>query len=85
MALGLWTPSIGQGTNLSTRDGNYGHTRLDSPLMPWREISYFQHWINGEGITQIEGWKNNKILISQSEYDALENKEGKYSSDHIES
>ena len=49
------------------------------------KISYFHHWINGEGITQIEGWKNNKILISQSEYDALENKEGKYSSDHIES
>ena len=30
--------SIGQRTNLSTRDGNYGHKRLDSPLMPWREI-----------------------------------------------
>ena len=28
-------------------------------------ISYFHHWINGEGISQIEGWKNNKILISQ--------------------
>ena len=25
-------------TRLSTRDGNYGHIRLDSPLMPWREI-----------------------------------------------
>ena len=34
----VWTPSIGQRTNLSTRDGNYGHIRLDSPLMPWREI-----------------------------------------------
>ena len=22
---------------ISTRDGNYGHIRLDSPLMPWRE------------------------------------------------
>ena len=49
------------------------------------KISYFHHWINGEGIAQIEGWKNNKILISQSDYDALGNKEGKYSSDHIES
>ena len=49
------------------------------------KISYFHHWINGDGITQIEAWKNNKILISQSEYDALESKEGKYSSDHIES
>ena len=49
------------------------------------EISYFHHWINGEGISQIEGWKNNKILISQSDYDALPNKEGKYSSGKIES
>ena len=51
------------------------------------KISYFHHWINGDGITQIEAWKNNKILISQSEYDALESKdrEGKYSSDRIES
>ena len=29
--------------------------------------------------------ENNKILISQSAYDALESKEGKYSSDHMES
>ena len=49
------------------------------------KISYFHHWINGEGISQIEGWKNNKIHISQSDYDALTNKEGKYSSDKIES
>ena len=49
------------------------------------KISYFHHWINREGISQIEGWKNNKILISQSDYDALANKEGKYSSDNIES
>ena len=49
------------------------------------KVSYLHHWINGEGITQIEGWKNNKILIRQSDYDALENKTGKYSSDKIES
>ena len=51
------------------------------------KISYLHHWINGDGIAQIEAWKNNKILISQLEYDALESKdrEGKYSSDHIES
>ena len=49
------------------------------------KISYFHHWINGDGITQTEAWKNNKILISQYEYDALESKEGKYSSDCIES
>ena len=33
----------------------------------------------------IESWKNSKTLISQSAYDALENKEGKYSSEQIES
>ena len=38
MVLRLWTPSIGQRTNLFTRDGKYGQKRLDSPLMPWREI-----------------------------------------------
>ena len=46
--------------------------------------SLFHHWINEEGISKIEGWKN-KILISQSDYDALEDKTGKYSSDKIES
>ena len=51
------------------------------------KISYFHHWINGEGMRQTEAWKNNKILISQSTYDELENKdkEGKYSSECIES
>ena len=51
------------------------------------KISYFHHWVNGEGIGHIESWKNNKILISQSEYDRLEEhqKEGKYSSEQIES
>ena len=33
----------------------------------------------------IGSWKNSKTLISQSAYDGLENKEGKYSSEHIES
>ena len=51
------------------------------------KISYFHHWVDGEGIGHIELWKNNKILISQSEYDRLEvhPKEGKYSSEQIES
>ena len=50
------------------------------------KISYFHHWINGEGMGHIESWKNNKTLISQSEYDRLEEhqKEGKYSSEQIE-
>ena len=51
------------------------------------KISYFHCWINGKGIGHIESLKNNKILISQSEYDRLEEhqKEGKYSSEQIES
>ena len=43
------------------------------------KISYLHHWLNGEGISKIEGWKNSKILISQSDYDELENTTGKYS------
>ena len=51
------------------------------------KISYFHHWINGEGMGHIESWKNNKTHIHQSEYDGLEEhqKEGKYSSEKIES
>ena len=49
------------------------------------KISYLLHWLNGEGISKIEGWKNSKILISQSDYDELEDKTGKYSLDKIES
>ena len=42
------------------------------------KISYFHHWINGEGMGHIESWKN-KTLIHQSEHDRLEEhqKEGK--------
>ena len=49
------------------------------------KISYLHHWLNGEGISKIEGQKNSKTLISQAEYDALESKTGKYSLDKIES
>ena len=47
------------------------------------KISYLHHWLNGDGISKIKGWKNSKILISQAEYDALEEKhrKGKYSLD----
>ena len=48
------------------------------------KISYFHHWINGEGMGHIESWKNSKTLISQSAYDEFENKEGKYSSERTE-
>ena len=50
-------------------------------------ISYFHHWIDGERMGKTESWKNKKILISQEEYDKLDEtqKEGKYSSEEIES
>ena len=49
------------------------------------KISYFHHWINGEGMGHTQSWKNSKTLLSQSAYDELEKKEGKYSSECIES
>ena len=49
------------------------------------KISYLHHWLNGEGISKIKGWKNSKTLISQEDYDKLEDKTGKYSLDKIES
>ena len=51
------------------------------------KISYFHHWINGEGMGHIESWKHSKTLICKSAYDELEEKEkeGKYSSESIES
>ena len=41
------------------------------------KISYFHHWIDGEGMGKIESGKNKKVLISQEEYDRLEDKECK--------
>ena len=51
------------------------------------KISYIHHWINGEGMGHIESWKNSKTLICQSAYDELDEdeKEGKYSTERIES
>ena len=51
------------------------------------KISYLHHWLDGKGISKIKGWKNSKILISQEEYDVLEERDrkGKYSLDKIES
>ena len=51
------------------------------------KISYFHHWIDGEGMAKSESWKNKKVLISQEDYEKLEEneKEGKYSSEKIES
>ena len=51
------------------------------------KMSYFHHWIDSEGMAKIESWKNKKILISQEDYENLEEneKEGKYSSENIKS
>ena len=51
------------------------------------KISYFHHWIDSEGMAKIKSWKNKKILISQENYENLKEneKEGKYSSEKIES
>ena len=51
------------------------------------KISYFHHWIDSPGMAHIESWKNNKTLISQEDYEKLEEneKEGKYSLGEIES
>ena len=49
------------------------------------KISYLHHWLDGKGTDKIKGWMNSKILITQAEYDALEERDrkGKYSSDKI--
>ena len=51
------------------------------------KISYLHHWLDGKGISKIKGWTNSKILISQEEYDALEERDrkGKCSLDKVES
>ena len=51
------------------------------------KISYLHHWLDGKGISKIKGWRNSKILISQEEYDTLEERDrkGKYSLDKVES
>ena len=51
------------------------------------KISYLHHWLDGKGISKIKGWRNIKALITQAEYDALEERDrkGKYSLDKVES
>ena len=50
------------------------------------KIFYLHHWLDGKGINKIKGWMNSKILISQEDYDALEERErkGKYSAEKVE-
>ena len=51
------------------------------------KISYFYHLIESPGMAHIESWKNNKTLISQEDYEKLDEtqKEGKYSLGEIKS
>ena len=51
------------------------------------KISYLHHWLDSKGISKIKGWRNSKTLISQAEYDALEERDrkGKYSLDKVAS
>ena len=51
------------------------------------KIFYLQHWLDGKGIDKIKGWMNSKILISQEDYDSLEERDrvGKYPADKVES
>ena len=51
------------------------------------KISYLHHWLDGKGISKIKGWRNSKTLITQAEYDTLEERDrkGKYSLDKVES
>ena len=51
------------------------------------KISYLNHWLDGKGISKIKGWRNSKTLITQAEYDTLEERDrkGKYSLDKVES
>ena len=51
------------------------------------KISYLHHWLDGKGISKIKGWRNSKTLITQEEYDALEERDrkGKYSLGKVES
>ena len=39
------------------------------------KISYFYHWIDSKGMAKIELWKNRKVLISQEDYEKLEENE----------
>ena len=49
------------------------------------KISYFHHWLDSEGMAQIESWKNSKTLISQEDYEKCDEnqKEGQYSLEKI--
>ena len=89
----LWTPLTGPRTRLSTRDDNCGQKRLDSPLMLWKVTQKRLKFLTSTIGSMEREWdilshgKNNKTLICQSEYNGLEEhqKEGKYSSEKIES
>ena len=89
MVLRLWTPSIGQRTNLSTRDGSCGQKRLDSPLMLWREIQRKPRFLNSIIGSMEKEWdtlSHGKTATPSSASQHIMNyKAQKYSSQCIES
>ena len=90
MVLRLWTPSIRQRTNLSTKDGNCGQKRLDLPLMPWREIQRKPRFLTSIIGSMERGWdtlSHGKTARPSSASLHMMNwkTEGKHSSEHIES
>ena len=65
------------------REANEEYELTFKHLDPYNCYSHKRQ--SGTRCVHIESWKNSKTLISQSAYDELENTEGKYSSEHIES
>ena len=85
MVLRSWTPLIGQRTNLSNRDGNCDQKRLDLPLMPWREIQRKPRFLTSIIESMEREWDTLSHGKTARPSSSLENKEGKYSSECIES
>ena len=89
----LWTPLTGPRRRLSTRDGNCGQKRLDSPLMPWKVTQKRLRFPTSIIGSMEREWdilshgKTAKPSFTSLEYDGLEEhqKEGKYSSENTES
>ena len=46
---------------LEAMEGDSGKTK----------ILYFHHWVDSEGMAQIESWKNNKTFLKQEDYNMI--------------
>ena len=67
-----WTKdrNISQHWQLSSEKARHALKTMDGDSEE-NKISYFHHWINTEGIGQIENWKDNKVLLKQEDLDKL--------------